>query len=249
MHIHEVPTACMEHPAARKHNMPELTLPPHTAQRDQVHPRGPANLRDVNQNTTGSDYAANAICTSNANHPEHAVDATCTSHAEHAVGVGARCTSNANHPEQLGLWWALQQVAQEYQYFVRKPLSPPTSRRRRRYEERVSWLSGRGGRAKKRRKLGPPGTETHGTPKNLNQQKAPALPLATVLKWVIVSYVPCLAFTITVLYLDMLATHIYVSADVIQSVTLGRAPGEVLADVRRNRTCQPAAAARPARRK
>ena len=59
MHIHEVPPACMEHPAARKHNMPELTPPPHTAQRDQVHPRGPANLRDVNQNTTGSDYAAN----------------------------------------------------------------------------------------------------------------------------------------------------------------------------------------------
>ena len=219
MHIHEVPPACMEHPAARKHNMPELTLPPHTAQRDQVHPRGPANLRDVNQNTTGPDYTANAICTSNANYPERAVDATCTSHAEHAVG--ARCKSNANHPEpeQLGLWWALQQVAQEYQYLVRKPSSPPTSRRRRRYEERISWLSGRGGRVKKRRKLGPPGTETHGVPKTLNQQKVPASPLATVLKWVVMSYVPCLVFTTMVLYLDMLATHAYMDMDtsVIQS--------------------------------
>ena len=216
MHIHEVPLTCMEHPATRKHNMPELTLQPHPAQRDQVHPRGPANLRDVNQNTTGSDYTASATCTSSATNPERAIDAACTSHAEHAAN--ATCTSDANYPkcEKLGLWWAFQQVAQEYQYFMRKPSSPPKSRRRRRYEERVSWLSGRGGRVKKRRKLGPPGAETHGIPKT--QQQAPESPLATVLKWVIISYVPCLVFITTALYLDMLATHACMQTGVTQSI-------------------------------
>ena len=216
MHIHEVPLTCMEHPATRKHNMPELTPQPHPAQRDQVHPRGPANLRDVNQNTTGSDYTASATCTSSATNPERAIDAACTSHAEHAAN--ATCTSDANYPkcEKLGLWWAFQQVAQEYQYFMRKPSSPPKSRRRRRYEERVSWLSGRGGRVKKRRKLGPPGAETHGIPKT--QQQAPESPLATVLKWVIISYVPCLVFITTALYLDMLATHACMQTGVTQSI-------------------------------
>ena len=216
MHIHEVPLTCMEHPAARKHNMPELTPQPHLAQRDQVHPRGPANLRDVNQNTTGSDYIASATCTSNANCPERAIDATSTSHAEHTAN--ATCTSNANYSEreQLGLWWAFQQVVQEYQHFVRKPSSPPKSRRRRRYEERVSWLSGRGGRVKKRRKLGPPGADTQGIPKA--QQQAPESPLTTVLKWVVTSYVPCLLSITTVLYLDMLATHACMQTDVTQSI-------------------------------
>ena len=208
MHIHEVPPACMEHPAARKHNMPVLTSPPHPAQRDLVHPRGPVNLRDVNQNTAGFDYAASATCTGNANH-------------------SAR--------EPLNLWWALQQVTEEYQYFVHKPPSPPKSRRRRRYEERIAWLSGRSGRAKKRRKLGPPGTvnpnhtvddglakwvrEIYGLPKSLDEQKAPESPLATVAKWVITSYVPCLTCITTVLYIDMLATHAHMGAVVIQGTT------------------------------
>ena len=208
MHIHEVPPACMEHPAARKHNMPVLTSPPHPAQRDLVRPRGPVNLRDVNQNTAGFDYAASATCTGNANH-------------------SAR--------EPLNLWWALQQVTEEYQYFVHKPPSPPKSRRRRRYEERIAWLSGRSGRAKKRRKLGPPGTvnpnhtvddglakwvrEIYGLPKSLDEQKAPESPLATVAKWVITSYVPCLTCITTVLYIDMLATHAHMGAVVIQGTT------------------------------
>ena len=102
MHIHEVPLTCMEHPAARKHNMPELTPQPHPAQRDQVHPRGPANLRDVNQNTTGSDYTASATCTSSATYPERAIDAACTSHAEHAAN--ATCTSDANYTLSARNW-------------------------------------------------------------------------------------------------------------------------------------------------
>ena len=156
MHIHEVPTTCMGHPAARKPNMQELTSVPHIAQRDLVvHPRGPVNLQDVNQNT-------------------------------------------ARDP--LNLWWSLQQVTEEYQYFVRKPPSPPKSRRRRCYKERISWLSGRSGRVKKRRKLGPPGTaHPNHTETRLDEQKAPESPFAAVAKWVIMSYVPCLTVVTTCL--------------------------------------------------
>ena len=130
MHNHKVPLTCMESPAAHKHNTPELTSPPHTAQRDLVLPRGPVNW-DAHLSTTGIGYVAMATCPSNSNHSKH---------------------------EPRNLWWALQQVAEEYQYFVRKRPSSPKSRRRRRYEERVSWLSSRDGRTKKRRKLGQPGT-------------------------------------------------------------------------------------------
>ena len=56
MHIHEVPTTCMGHPAARRPNVPELTSVP-LAQRDLVvQPRGPINPRDVHKNTAGFDY-------------------------------------------------------------------------------------------------------------------------------------------------------------------------------------------------
>ena len=118
MHIHKVPLACMEHPAAHKPNTPELTSPPHIAQRDLVLPRGPVNW-DAHLSTTGIGYVAKATCPSNSNHSKH---------------------------EPRNLWWALQQVAEEYQYFVRKRPSSPKSRRRRRYEERISCLAIQPGR-------------------------------------------------------------------------------------------------------
>ena len=97
MHNHKVPPACMEHPAAHEHNSPELTtFPPHTAQRDLAPPRGPVEW-DAHLSTTGIGYLAKATCPSNSNHSTY---------------------------EPLNMWWAFQQVAEEYQYFVRKRPPP-----------------------------------------------------------------------------------------------------------------------------
>ena len=143
-------------------NTPELTtFPSHTAQRDLAPPRGPVEW-DAHLSTTGIGYLAKATCPSNANHSKY---------------------------EPLNMWWAFQQVAEEYQYFVRKRPPSPRSRRRRRYEERISWLSSRDGRTKKRRKLGQPGAtnpnstvdnslekwvrEKYKLPKPLDEPRAP----------------------------------------------------------------------------
>ena len=122
MHIHEVPPTCMELPAARKHDMSELTSPPHTAQRNLVHPRGPVNLRDVNQNTTGFDPLTNAICTSNEHNTNNS---DLRVNTNHHMMAGRRPPADDHDREPLSFWWALHQVTAEYKYFVRKPPSPP----------------------------------------------------------------------------------------------------------------------------
>ena len=182
MHNHKVPLTCMEYPAAHKPNTPELTSPPHTAQHDLVLPRGPVNW-DANLSTTGIGYIAKATCPSNSNHSEH---------------------------EPRNLWWALQQVAEEYQYFVHKRSPPPKSRRRRRYEERISWLSSRDGRTKRRRKLGQPGTAN---PSSTVDTKAPRSTFDKAELSVIVLYVPFMALITLITYADhvMAITHSSVS--------------------------------------
>jgi hypothetical protein len=154
----------------------------HNHKHDLVLPRGPVNW-DANLSTTGIGYIAKATCPSNSNHSEH---------------------------EPRNLWWALQQVAEEYQYFVHKRSPPPKSRRRRRYEERISWLSSRDGRTKRRRKLGQPGTAN---PSSTVDTKAPRSTFDKAELSVIVLYVPFMALITLITYADhvMAITHSSVS--------------------------------------
>ena len=196
MHNHKVPPACMEHPAAHEHNSPELTtFPSHTAQRDLAPPRGPVEW-DAHLSTTGIGYLAKATCPSNANHSKY---------------------------EPLNMWWAFQQVAEEYQYFVRKRPPSPRSRRPRRYEERISWLSSRDGRTKKRRKLGQPGAtnpnstvdnslekwvrEKYKLPKPLDEPRAPLSHFDNTERGALVLYVPFMAIVLLVAYADHITAN------------------------------------------
>ena len=81
----EVPHARMEQPGTHKHSLLELTNPLHAAQCEQVHPRGPANFRDVDLNTTGLDppsnhHATDAICTADEHHADHSELHSATNH-------------------------------------------------------------------------------------------------------------------------------------------------------------------------
>ena len=171
MHNHEVPPTRMEHHATRiELSVPELTSPLHVAQCEKVHPRDPISLRDNDKNN----HAAGAICTSDDQHADLSGIRTDTNHA---VLMSRRQSAKTHTGGPPVAWLILRHITVEYQYFVHKPPSPTKSRRRNRYDERLAYLTARGGRVRKRRRLGPPGTTdppgtvNHNQPPVMSQQK------------------------------------------------------------------------------
>jgi hypothetical protein len=173
----------------------ELTSPLHAAQCEEVHPRHP-NWIDTNN------HVSEAICTSD----DHHALRTDTDNA--TLLVLRRQPTGGRSGEPPVAWVILRYITEEYQYFLRKPPPPIKSRRHRRYDERLAHLTARGGRVKKRRRLGPPGATFQQPPEMPQQQGSPSL-LATTINFInrilVKIYLPGLAATISLCVLDMLA--------------------------------------------
>ena len=214
MHNHEVPPTRMEHHATRiELSVPELTSPLHVAQCEKVHPRDPISLRDNEKNN----HAAGAICTSDDQHADLSGIRTDTNHA---VLMSRRQSAKTHTGGPPVAWLILRHITAEYQYFVHKPPSPTKSRRRNRYDERLAYLTARGGRVRKRRRLGPPGTtDPPGTVNHnlsLERDQPKVSCLATTINFVnqvlTKTYLPGLAFTMFLCFLDMILAKVAVGS-------------------------------------
>ena len=201
MHNLKVQLTCMDHHATHNQlSVPELTSPLHAAQCEEVHPRYPNWIEKNN-------HVSEAICTSDDHHAD--LSETLRTDTDNAtLLVSRRQPTGSRTGEPPVAWIILRHITEEYQYFLRKPPPPTKSRRRRRYDERLARLTARGGRVKKRRRLGPPGATFQHPPEMHQQQGSPSL-LATTINLVnrvlVKIYLPGLAATILLCALDMLA--------------------------------------------
>ena len=217
MHKTEV-TTCMAPSNAYQHVTPELTALLHNAQREQVHPRGPSNPRDVNQNTTGPNLLLLA-----GDHPEgldsgyNTTGSICASGEYNTTLIPRRLTAGVPSDP----WWDLHlALMAELQHYVHKPLMPPKSRRRRRYEGRLRRLSRLGGRVKRRRRLGRPGANNQSVvprdrklkstvAENAHLASRGATIVNSINHWTTANYHSWLAVTIVLFALDAIANVCY----------------------------------------
>ena len=201
MHNNKVQLTRMDYHATHNQlSVLELTSPLHAAQCEEVHPRHP-NWIDMNN------HVAEAICTSDDHHAD--LSEILRTDTDNATLLVRRLQPTGGRTGEPPVAWViLHYITAEYQYFLRKPPPPIKSRRHRRYDERLAHLTARGGRVKKRRRLGPPGATFQQPPEMPQQQGSPSL-LATTINFInrilVKIYLPGLAATIFLCVLDMLA--------------------------------------------
>ena len=199
MHNHKVELTRMDNHATHNElSALELTSPLHAAQCEEVHPRHP-NWMNMNK------HVSEAICTSDDHHADLSeMLRTDTDNA--TLLVLHRQPTRGRPGEPPVAWVILRHITEEYQYYLRKPPPPIKSRRRRRYDERLAHLTARGGRVKRRRRLGPPGATFQHPPEV--PQRSPSLLASTINlinRILVKTYLPGLAATISLCVLDMLA--------------------------------------------